>query len=150
MHKKNKTIAVIFTVLIFGFLSCNSGPQPIKLGQDACSFCKMSIADNRFGAEIITKKGKVYKFDDMHCILGFLKANTINNNDIKETWLVNFDEPHNFIPAQKAFLLKSSELHSPMGGNTACFTDENKLKEAMQNIKGETTTTSWNKLIKEN
>ena len=68
-------------------MSCNSGPQPIKLGQDACSFCKMSIADNHFGAEIMTKKGKVYKFDDMHCIAGFMKANTIDNNDIKETGL---------------------------------------------------------------
>lgn len=151
MKNVNKAVAVAISVfLVFGFMSCNSGPQPIKLGADACSFCKMSIADNRFGAEIVTKKGKVYKFDDMHCVLGFMKANTINNNDIKETWLVNFDEPHNFISAQKAFLLKSSELHSPMGGNVACFTDENKMKEAMQNIKGDKAITRWDELVKEN
>lgn len=149
MRKINQTVIAIIAVMMFTLVSCNSGPQPIKLGQDACSFCKMSIADNRFGAEIITKKGKVYKFDDVHCILGFMKANTINNDDIKETWLINFDEPHNFIDAQKAFLLKSSELHSPMGGNVASFTDENKLKEAVQNIKGETNTTTWDELVKE-
>lgn len=150
MHKINRISAVIFTVFIFGLISCNSGPQPIRLGQDACTFCKMSIADNRFGAEIITKKGKVYKFDDMHCILGFMKANTINNSDIKETYLVNFDEPHNFILAQKAFLLKGNELHSPMGGNVAAFTDENKLKDVMQNIKGDNVATTWDALVKEN
>lgn len=147
MYKRKKFVAALIVFLIFGIASCNSGPQPIKLGTDACSFCKMSIADNRFGAEIITKKGKVYKFDDMHCVLGFMKANTINNNDIKETYLVNFDEPHNFIPAQKAFLLKSDELHSPMGGNVASFDSETKLKEAGQKIKGETIT--WEALINE-
>lgn len=150
MRKIRKIFITTFGVLIFGLMSCNSGPQPIKLGQDACSFCKMSIADNRFGAEIITNKGKVFKFDDMHCILGFMKANTINNNDIKETYFVNFDEPHNFIAAPKAFLLKSSELHSPMGGNIASFDDENKMKDAMQKLKGDKSIVTWDELVKEN
>jgi copper chaperone NosL len=143
----SKAAVPLSLFLIFGLMSCNSGPQPIKFGQDACSFCKMSIADKRFGAEIITKKGKAFKFDDMHCLLGFMKSNTINNNDIKETWLVNFEEPHNFILAQNAFLLKSSELHSPMGGNVATFNSESKLKEAAQKVKGETVT--WDALVKE-
>ena len=147
MSTVNKAVAAVSVFLMFMLMSCNTGPQPIKLGADACSFCKMSIADNRFGGEIITKKGKIFKFDDMHCVLGFMKANTINNNDIKETWLVNFDEPHNFIDAKKAFLIKSNELHSPMGGNVATFADDNKLNEAMKNIKGETIT--WNALVNE-
>ena len=143
----SKATVPVLLLLIFGLMSCNSGPQPIKLGQDACSFCKMSIADKRFGAEIITKKGKVFKFDDMHCVLGFMKSNTTNTNDIKETWLVNFEEPHNFILAQNAFLLKSNELHSPMGGNVASFDNESKLKAAAQKLKGETVT--WEALVKE-
>ncbi|MEO5650513.1 MAG: nitrous oxide reductase accessory protein NosL [Ginsengibacter sp.] len=147
MNTVNKMVAAISAFLMFTLMSCHSGPQPIKLGADACSFCKMSIADKHFGGEIITNKGKVYKFDDTHCIIGFMKANTINNNDIQETWLVNFDEPHNFIDAKKAFLLKSSDLHSPMGGNVASFIDEGKLKEAMIKIKGETVT--WDALVNE-
>jgi copper chaperone NosL len=143
----NKIVTAISAVLIFGLMSCNTGPQPIKLGVDACSFCKMTIADNRFGAEIITKKGKIFKFDDMHCLLAFKKANTINNNDIKEIYLINFDEPHNFIEAPKAFLWKSNELHSPMGGNIANFTDETKLKEVAQKFKGEEVT--WVALLNE-
>ena len=149
MHRLKQSIIAIVAVMMFAFVSCNSGPQAIKLGQDACSFCKMSIADNRFGAEIITNKGKVFKFDDPHCVLGFMKANTINNNDIKETYLVNFSEPHNFILAQKAFLFQSNELHSPMGGNVASFDDENKMKVAMQSINGEKAVVTWDELVKE-
>jgi copper chaperone NosL len=143
----NKMSAPVLAISFFTMMSCNTEPQPIKLGVDACSFCKMSIADNRFGAEIITKKGKVFKFDDMHCLLAFRKANTINNNDIKTAYLINFDEPHNFIEAPKAFLLKSNELHSPMGGNIASFSNENKLREAAQKFKGEEV--AWDALVNE-
>lgn len=143
----NKAVTTVVAFAICALMSCNTGPQSIKLGVDVCSFCKMSIADEHFGAEIITKKGKVYKFDDMHCLLAFRKANTINNADIKETWLINFEEPHNFIESSKAFLLKSDELHSPMGGNIANFSDEAKLKEAMQKFKGEEI--SWDEYLKE-
>lgn len=142
-------------MLIAGFLalalaSCNSGPKPIKLGEEPCAFCKMTISDNRFGAEIITKKGRIYKFDDTHCVLGFMKSNTINNEDIEHTYLINFEEPHNFIAAQKAFLLKNSELHSPMGGNVAAFDDKAKMDEANVNIKGQGTVVTWDEMVKDN
>jgi copper chaperone NosL len=140
-----KLTTAIASLLIVGLMSCSSGPQPIRLGQDACSFCKMSIADNHFGAEIMTKKGKVYKFDDMHCIAGFIKSKQVDSNDIKDIWLVNYAEPHNFIPAQKAFLFESADLHSPMGGNIANFDDENKLTETMKIMKGQPLT--WNEFI---
>ena len=106
----------------------------------------MSIADNRFGGEIITKKGKIFKFDDMHCLLQFRKENVINLADIKETYLVNFEEPHNFIEASKASLLKSNQLRSPMGGNVAVFSGETKLKKAAAEFQGNETT--WALLIK--
>lgn len=148
MKTVNKKLTTALAgLLIFGLISCNSGPQPIRLGQDACSFCKMSIADNHFGAEIITKKGKVYKFDDMHCIKGFIKSNEVAGSDIKDIWLVNYAEPHNFIPAGKAFLLRSPELHSPMGANVANFDEESKLKDVMKTTNGEELT--WYQFINE-
>lgn len=107
----------------------------------------MGISDQHFGAEIINEKGKIFKFDDMHCILGFIKANTINNSNVKGIFLVNFAEPHNFIKASKAVLLKSSELHSPMGGNVASFNDRDKFKDAQQKFKGKEV--SWNDLVNE-
>lgn len=145
MTGTDKIATAISAYLIL--MSCNTGPQSIKLGVDACSFCKMSIVDSRFGAEIITRKGKVFKFDDMHCLLAFRKANTINNSDISETYLINFVEPHAFIEAPKAFLLKSDELRSPMGGDIASFSEEKRLKETGQKFKG--TVVAWEALVNE-
>ena len=96
---------------------------------------------------IIATKGKVYKFDDMHYVPGLWKQTRLIITTSKKPRMVNFEEPHNFIPAQKAFLLKRADLHSPMRGNVASFTDENKLQEAIKNIKGQTTT--WYALINE-
>ena len=130
-----KLILSIFVVLLFGLISCNSGPQPIMFGTDACDFCKMSIADRNFGAEIITDKGKVYKFDDTHCFATFRKKN-IDSNIIKHVYFVNFLDPHNFIDADHVFLLESNDLHSPMGGNTAAFDSQEKLKITQRKVEG--------------
>ena len=67
MRVSNNSITLfIFGLLTLSLSSCSTAPQPIRIGQDNCDFCKMTISDNRFGAEIITKKGKVYIFDDEH------------------------------------------------------------------------------------
>src|SRR5215203_1996100 len=41
-------------------VSCNASPEAIRIGKDNCTFCKMTISDARYGAEIVTAKGKIY------------------------------------------------------------------------------------------
>jgi copper chaperone NosL len=144
IYKKGVAKAMAF-LLIFS-ASCNTGPQPIKIGTDACSFCKMTISDNRFGGEIITKKGKVYKFDDLHCLVTFKKSGALNGEEINHIYLVRFDGTHNFIDASKALLFKSGELRTPMGSNIAAFENEQSLSSTAKNFKG--TVVSWNDLVK--
>ncbi|MEP6617003.1 MAG: nitrous oxide reductase accessory protein NosL [Ginsengibacter sp.] len=139
--KKAKHLAVAVMVILF-FNSCQSGPQPIRIGTDNCAFCKMTIADNRFGGEIITKKGKVFKYDDMHCLVSFCKS---DKSEVHDIYLVDFDT-HNFIDADKAFLLKSDDLRTPMAGNIAAFSNEMKLQNALQKFKG--AELNWKALIK--
>lgn len=126
----------LFVALLFVMSACASGPQPIKPGVEACDYCKMTISQLNFGGEIITKKGKIYKFDDSHCLAAFRKE-SIDSNTIKSVYFLNFDEPHNLIDADHAFLLKSDGLHSPMGGNTAAFESKEKLNLIQQKVNGE-------------
>ncbi len=144
--KKSSNLILMIPILVVGLTSCSTDPQKIEIGKDACSFCKMSIVDSHFGGEILTKKGKVYKFDDVHCLLGFIKANTIDNKLTKEIYFVNFEEPYNLIEASKAILLKSNNLHSPMGGNIAGFSDRNKMNKTSSTTKGKEIT--WQELLK--
>lgn len=131
----NKLIRTSFVFLIFILGSCTIEPQPIKMGE-ICSFCLMGVADNRFGAELITKKGKIYKFDDIHCLLEFMNAQKVPKEQQKRILFVNFETPHDFVDAENAFLLKSVDLRSPMGSNTAAFESLEKLKESQAKLGG--------------
>ena len=147
--QKRATHAVAAIVFLSVFLtSCSSAPEPIQIGKEACSYCKMTISDARFGGEIVTTKGKVYKFDDMHCLAAFLKENNNTKNDIKEMYAVNFSGNHELIKADENLLLfKSDLLHSPMNGNIAAFNDSDSLAVLMKKYK-DGMPLNWDELIK--
>jgi copper chaperone NosL len=127
-RRKNKALSVSRSAilsaaasLLFFLSSCNTKPEPFQVGKDVCHFCKMGISDTRFGGEIITKKGKIYKFDDLHCLISFLRAGGEAEKNISQTVIINFEKPNEFIPASSTTFVVTSELKSPMGANAAGF-----------------------------
>ncbi len=148
-YKRGKLLAAraIPVLLLLTILqSCSTQSSPIRAGVDNCFFCKMTVSDTRFGAELITTKGKVYKFDDMHCILAYLHSGAVEQTAIKDIYLVDFSDPHQLQKADKTFLLQSDELRSPMNGNIAAFSNEDSMKKALAQFKGNTT--AWSQLVK--
>ena len=101
--------------------SCSSQPEPFMVGQDNCHTCKMGIIDIKFGSEIITGKGKVYKFDDVACMARFIKSGAIKEKDISRTVVADFEKPSAFIDIDKAVFVLSPTVKSPMMGNVAAF-----------------------------
>lgn len=136
--KPEVTIAFTALLVIFSTVitSCNAQVEPIVVGQDNCSFCKMTVSDARFGGEILTQKGKVYKFDDPHCLLSFLGGNTLKKEDIKKVYVVAFNT-HKLIPAAEAFYFKSDDLRSPMNGNTAAFSNQADEQKTASQFRGQ-------------
>ena len=134
-------IAVLFIIFIS---SCNTQPQAIEVGKVNCDFCKMTIMDTRFASELITTKGKIYKFDDASCLLSYLRSGAIEKKELKEIYFVNYNNPKQFIPASAAFLLKNEVLHSPMNGNVAAFGNVDERAKLHTQINGDTIT--WNDL----
>lgn len=112
--------------------SCNGGPEPIKYGSDNCYSCKMTISDHRFGAEILTKKGRSYKFDDSFCMLAFLKTKSIEPAQFKTIYMTNFTGKHQLLDVEESVMLQSDAIRGPMGGNIIAadqIDSINKLKE---------------------
>jgi copper chaperone NosL len=140
--QKHATLIIITIVFIFS--SCNTSPTSLLIGKDKCSYCKMPYSDNRFGAELITRKGKIYKFDDIHCIVAFIhdKANETQNAKL---YFVNFDDDHNLIPLEKVLLIKSNQLHSPMNGDVAAFNTSVEAKQAIE--KYAASIVDWHELV---
>lgn len=101
------------------FFGCNTSPQPINYGQDGCHFCKMTIVDKVHAAEIVTKKGKIYKFDATECMIHFLDE--FDTSEVKLYLSNNYTEPTVLIDATKATFLISKNIPSPMGAFLSAF-----------------------------
>jgi copper chaperone NosL len=149
-ERKKKFPSTITAALFFAslfFTSCSEGPQPIQVGKDVCSYCKMTVSDPRFGAEIITTKGKAYKFDDMHCFSSSVQEGKVSRDDIKEIYVIDFSGNHALIKGDENLLMfKSDLLRSPMGGNIAAFSNRDSLAVIMKKLKGYPL--NWDELIK--
>ena len=141
-----KTVpAVAATMLIF-LSSCSVKPQPINYGKDNCSDCSMTIMDPKFAGEIITKKGKVYKFDDTHCLVHFLKQINVKEADIAQTVFVDYDNEKNFLNVKSAYFVESDQLKSPMNGNAVAFSSNEIAKEKAKQLNGKVV--AWNDLMR--
>lgn len=129
--KTLKSIFLISSLLLL--CNCNVSPKAINYGSDGCHFCKMTIVDKVHAAEIVTKKGKVYKFDATECMLHFIDE--FDNTEIALYLSNNYTEPEVLIDATKATFLISKNVPSPMGAFLSAF--KNKADaEKVQTEKG--------------
>ncbi len=62
-------LLALFSNLFITSCSVDDNPQPIKLGQDDCTACKMTLMDGQYACEFITDKGKCYKLTTCHVFL---------------------------------------------------------------------------------
>jgi copper chaperone NosL len=123
-------------MLLAGIMSCSVEPEPIQYGTDACHACKMTLMDKKFGAELVTNKGKVYKFDDVNCMLNFFNSAENSQDEFKYKLVVDFTQPAKLIEASDAFYLKSPQIKSPMASQIAAFEKEESMKSLKQEWDG--------------
>ncbi len=120
--------------LLFTTQACTAQPEAISYGHDGCAHCKMTLADNKFSAQLATMKGRVFKFDDLDCMLGYMQENKLTPETLGFAVVGDYTNPGNWLDITKAVYLKSEELRSPMRGNAAAFTDAaaaGKVKEKL-------------------
>ena len=149
-YKKMATVTMAFIAVLF-MASCNPKPEKIAFGKDNCAECKMTIMDPKFGGEIVTKKGKVYKFDDAHCVAHFLERRGVELTDIHQTLFVDYNDKSELVKVKSVEFVVSSQLKSPMGGNAAAFKNPTEAQKKSAEIEGSKVTnwaTLYNILIK--
>ena len=116
--------------------SCTVEPEPIRYGEDACHHCKMTLVDKKFGAELVTRKGKIFKFDDVNCMLLFFNSQEVSTEEFSHRLVVDFSQPAKLVEADKAFYLKSPMIQSPMLSQVAAFENEQDMKAAKNELRG--------------
>ncbi|WP_226999062.1 nitrous oxide reductase accessory protein NosL [Flavisolibacter tropicus] len=135
---KKTAWATPLTILsVFLFQGCSVEPEKIAYGKDQCNECRMTIMDPKFGSEVVTKKGKVYKFDDAHCIVQFLKAGNEKRENIAQIVFMDYQDQGRFLNSNKVWFIKSAQLKSPMNGNAAAFADKKTAETQAVTLKGD-------------
>jgi len=80
-------------MLAINACSVSDAPQPVTLGSDECTACKMVISDGKFACEYITDKGRCYKFDDLSCMFNYLHKNGIDMSTILKLYVADYSNP---------------------------------------------------------
>jgi copper chaperone NosL len=127
-------------------LSCTAKTEPFTYGKDNCYFCKMGIVDPKYGGEVVTKKSKVYKFDDFVCMVRFLQSNVLKEEEVAKKVVINFEKENDFLDVNKTIFWVSPELRSPMGSNAAAFATAQAAEKARSGKDGQLF--SWDELYK--
>ena len=127
----------IFLVLCLICSVCLSACKPefeeISYGQDACTQCKMTILDKRYAVEVVTKKGRAYKFDDLACMRKYIQEEHIDNSGLL-VYVADYKHPDGkFIDGRHAFFLHGEMFKTPMNGDYAAFSSKEAAKEVEEN-----------------
>ncbi len=133
------------TIISFAFISlntCSIEPEAINYGKDACAFCQMNIVDNQHAAQVVTQKGKVYKYDAIECMMRDIKKK--DENTISLYVITDYYAPGEFTDAKRATYLISENIPSPMGANLSGFSKKEKASEIQKAKDG--TLYSWEEL----
>ncbi len=128
---------LLFIVLIAAaFAGCKSEVEPIRYGKDVCDHCKMLTMDPKFGAELITAKGKIYKFDDINCLITFMTESGTAVTETAEIYVIDYLQPQTLIPAKTAFYVHSDKVKSPMASGIAAFSTNESRYDQQQTMQG--------------
>jgi len=127
--------------------SCSVEPQPINYGQDHCAFCQMTIVDDRYASELVTDKGKVFKFDAVECLINYNLQNDLSMEQISFLLVTDYSNPATLIDASQGFYLRSVKLPSPMGMFITGFGDQAEAQRIAAKVHGKIYT--WDELLQE-
>ena len=128
---------IILMAIALVFTSCSIDPEPLNYGKDQCDHCRMTIMDSKFGAEIITKKGKIYKFDAAECMIRFVKEGKIGEGEVSKYLVIDASKPAQFIDAKDAVYLISENFPSPMGADLSAYGTRNNAENFQMQYSGE-------------
>ncbi len=130
-----RLIAQILFILMITLGCSKPQPKAIAYGKAECAHCNMLITDKKFGAELVTDKGRYYFFDSAECLFDYLKENP----DLKYTHILvtHFTQPDLLADAATSFYVISQELPSPMGAFLTTYPTAEVAQEFAAKHRGE-------------
>ena len=95
----------------------------------------MAIVDKQHAAELVTDKGKVFKFDAIECMVEYAADHAQAHFAFQ--LVRDFNQPDEWQDALTSYYLISEAIPSPMGANLSAFKDEKSARQTQAQKGGE-------------
>lgn len=125
MMRKLFCVMLLLFVILTGCSSQDAfEPQPIDTTVDSCDECHMGIQDVKASSEVILKDGTPKKFDDIGCMVLFIKdhedevANVFVHDYVTSEWIDMYNST----------LIQGSKIKSPMNYDFVAFSSTEEAK----------------------
>jgi copper chaperone NosL len=121
-HSKLFFITIIsFIILIAGCGKKEYKPVAIKEKSDKCEICHMAVKDDQFATELILDNGKAMVFDDIGCMVKWMKEN--QEKKIANSYVKDYHSKE-WIEADQATYVYDKPIRTPMAYNVISFSDK--------------------------
>ncbi len=131
---------LFFISVVLLFLGCSKDteikPVDIKYGQDVCAGCSMIISEAQYSSQYILTDGKVKKFDDLGCMIDYIKQTENEVDNISAVFVRDYYS-NKWINAKEAHFLQSRSIITPMGHGLIAFLNDKDLKHEQSKSGGE-------------
>lgn len=135
----------LLSLITVFFVSCEISPQKIEYGADACHYCDMTIVDKQHASQLVSTKGKAFKYDAIECMVHSLQEN-MEDTEIAMYLVADFDKPGELMDATSSTYLVSEKIQSPMGANLSAFANKEGAEKTKEKFSGEVYT--WEEIQK--
>ena len=107
-----KYLVLLLSIASLSIIGCKPEAKPIEYGKQACDYCRMSIVDEQYAAQLVNSKGKAYSFDAIECMINY-------KHEHQQEWahelVTDYNTPRKLINASECWIVRSKKLPSPMG-----------------------------------
>ena len=118
------------------FVSCEISPQKIEFGSDACHYCDMTIVDRQHASQLVSTKGKAFKYDAIECMVHSYQED-MKDTEIALYLVADFNQPGELMDATSSTYLVSGKIQSPMGANLSAFRNADEAEKTKIEFSGE-------------
>ena len=129
-----------------GLAACGvAAPVALAWGSDGCRHCHMTLADRRFGAEVITTHGRALPFDDAGCAANHLAGGETPPTEVSSVWVIDYSHPDSLIAATGAVFVRSERFPTPMGSGVVAVPDSASARQLAAENQG--TVLAWTDVL---
>jgi copper chaperone NosL len=101
------------TLLLAAAGCASAEARTIDYGAEPCAYCRMTVSDARFGAQVVTARGRVHVFDSAECAASYVQAGDTAGARV---WVGDYNQPGTLVPVDGAeFRRLTGPAGSPMG-----------------------------------